>query len=174
MRLEDCSPGIAEGDYTRILQDTTNVDDDTDTGEATPWDLSKLRRRLPYDYSEVDMGAFEACVGDFDDDNQVWLPDLALLLSCFGQPCPGSCCLTDLNCDGVVDISDLGIFLAHNGSICTPPVSGFVGGGGEGEGGENSTFSNGDEQLMEWLRSATPEEVLEWWFAGQPPIGDDR
>jgi hypothetical protein len=115
------------------------------------------------------MGAFEACPGDVNGDGMVEISDMTSLLGCFGMPCTGNCCLADFNCDGTVEIGDLTILLAHFGAPC-PSFFAFVGGG---IGEESMNASTSSDPLTEWLRSATPEEVIAWWQAGMPPIGED-
>lgn len=124
--------------------------------------------------STVDMGAHEHCHGDFDFSGVVDISDLTFLLSCFGFPSCGlptaNCCLADFDGNGVVELQDLAFFLPNYGIDCKA-VNGFAIGGGS----ENSSISGPSNPIADWLRSATPEEVLDWWFAGQPPVGgEDR
>jgi hypothetical protein len=60
-----CSPCIDVGDETLVLADETDVNDDTDEGEDTPWDIKKSRRVIS---SEVDLGSYEECYSDVDGD----------------------------------------------------------------------------------------------------------
>ena len=55
-----------------------------------------------------------ACRSDLDGDNTVGLPDLQLLLDCFGSP-EGD----DLNGDGSCDLDDLQLMLFNFGQACT-------------------------------------------------------
>jgi hypothetical protein len=53
---------------------------------------------------------------------------------------------------------DLAILLANFGNACCV-TNGFAGGSGG---------ADANDSLTQWLRSATPEEVLEWYYAGMP------
>lgn len=57
----------------------------------------------------------------------------------------------------MIDINDLALLLSHFGLGCT---SGLTGGGGE-PGGESMMSGGESDPLTEWLKSATPEEVLD-------------
>lgn len=179
-----------------ILADDTDVNDVNGTTELTPWDKAKKHRViavLPSDpncVGYVDMGAWEACPGDVDDDGAVGLPDLSILLSCFGSTnCNTGCCRADMNCDDDVDLPDLSFLLTRFGATCgaQTPCSGAGGGsfaaGGGGEGAADSggggdaardDGSGGDEvppsndPFAQWLRNATVDELLEWHRAGMP------
>ncbi len=171
--MRPCSPSIDSGssDFGRLAIDFTDIDDDFDGAESMPWDLEKFARVIDYRPNDlyVDMGAFEACPGDVNGDGMVEISDMTALLACFGMACAGDCCLADINCDGTVEIGDLTILLSHFGAPCGS-FFGLVGGGGE----ESMNAANSLDPLSEWLRSATPEEVLDWWYAGMPPVGGDE
>lgn len=116
------------------------------------------------------MGVHEACVGDLDQDDGVSLSDLTTMLSCFGllPGCPGgACCEADLDGSDDIDVQDLSILLSRYGTICHHESGNGVAGGGE-------EAARGENSLDEWIRSATIEQILDWWQAGMPPIGGDR
>lgn len=148
------------------------MDDDGITGVLIPWDRPNSCRRVDLKPNPefADMGAFElpgtlACPWDFDDNGIVDLPDLALMLANYGLTnlagCP--CYPQDFDCDGDTDLPDLAEFLAHYGLPCANGLTG---------GGENMMFG-GSDPLTQWLLSATPAEVLAWWYAGMPPVGGE-
>lgn len=187
--MRPCSPIIDLGFDPLILTDATNVKDNGTMEPTTPWDREKDGLRTLVLTSTtcdriVDLGAWEECFpGDVDGNGTVDISDLTQLLSCFGVlDCTSAppCCIADIaptgaQCwDGVIDINDLALLLSKFGLSCPtaiPECSGF---------GENGMYGNAStsgptDPLSEWLRSASPEEVLDWWFAGQPPVGgDDR
>lgn len=141
--------------------------------ESMPWDLAVLDRTIG---ANVDMGAHEHCIGDINGDNINDIKDLTEFLGCYGfptcvQPRP-SCCLADFNENGVVEITDLAWLLSNFGVNCNAiEVSGLIGEPGGQE--QNSTLGD-DAALIEWLQQATPQEVIDWWNAGMPVVGDDR
>lgn len=155
-----------------VLPDLTDIDEDSDLGEQMPvemlYPLGNSRGRvLATSNGQIDMGAYElsACPGDLDGNGSVGLSDLTFLLSFFGQSCdtyPYDPSIVDLDCNSSINISDLALLLSEFGNTCT----GLTGGGSE----EDSMMTESDP-LTQWLRSATPEEVLDWWFNGQPPVG---
>lgn len=101
--------------------------------------------------------------GDLDSD----ISDLAIVLGCYGQsPCIGTCCDSDFDEDGDVDISDLSFMLSNYGYDCKPET-------GEGLTGGGDSLTGGDDPTTEWIRNATVEDIIRWWEAGMPPIGDD-
>lgn len=159
MRLDRGSPIIDQGADSYVVTDTTDVNDEDGTTEVTPWDMAKLNRIIV----QVDIGAFERCVGDLDNDNSVGLSDLTLFLSSFGEDdCAGTplgYCLADLDRDNDVDLSDLTLFLSMFGTNCKGPQ-------------QESLMSGGGSELVAWLRSASEEEIIAWYEAGMPPIGD--
>lgn len=172
LRLRPSSPAVNTGSYDLVQLDWPDIDEDQLDGspdperggtEKMPWDLQKWHRIV----ATVDMGAFETCVGDLTDDGQVNIEDLAQMLGCFGLPldCPnGTCCLADLDGNGEIGIQDLASLLSQFGTVCRIVESGLV---GEGDG-----FTGGDDALNEWIRNATIDEIIRWWEAGMPPIGE--
>lgn len=170
------TPTIDAGADDDVLNDTTDVDDTPTTLDPFPWDLDKRHRFIaltpaPSTPGYVDMGAYEECAaGDLNGNGSVELADLTQMLSCFGQaPCDvpvSSCCIADIagasGCaDGEVGLADLTVLLSEFGTVCaaagSPP---------------SEAITTGDDPLTLWLRSATAEQVLEWWQAGMPPIGE--
>ncbi|MBI5863736.1 MAG: hypothetical protein HZB38_04365 [Planctomycetes bacterium] len=173
LHLSLTSPAIDVGNAVAVPPDWTDVNDNSTTENPIPWDLDTEVRIMPVPDGaqpcHVDMGAYEnrciCAVGDIDRDGDVDLQDLAYLLGCFGMPftCTDTnCYLSDVDCNGVVELQDLSFLLSDFGTICCPSLAG-------GEGGES--MMSGDDPLTEWLRSAAPQDVLDWWFAGQPPVG---
>ncbi|MBI5864842.1 MAG: hypothetical protein HZB38_10095 [Planctomycetes bacterium] len=181
LRLSPTSPALNTGHNSFVPGDFTDVDDTLGTAFPIPWDLDKGERILPIagDVApcRVDMGVYEdqcLCVGDIDADYDVDIQDLANLLSCFGlpAPCPDGCCLRDLDCGSDVDLQDLAYLLSNFGYLTC--CRSYLQGGAFG-GESQDSMSGSFDPLTEWLRSATPEEVLAWWEAGMPPIdGEDR
>ena len=171
LRLRGASGAVNRGNDGLVQNDWTDVHDFVDSTTTMPWDVAKLQRVM----TTVDMGAHEHCLGDFDFSGVVDISDLAFLLGCFGFPSCGlpnaNCCLADFDGNGVIELQDLAFFLPNFGINCKA-VNGLTIGGGEG--GENSMMSGGFDPLTDWLRSATAEEVLEWWFAGPPPVGGNN
>lgn len=164
--LENPDPNAA--DTPLVLQDLTDLDENGNTAEQTPREMLYPRARVLTPAGQIDMGAYEVgtCTADVSGNGTVGLEDLAQLLTCFGSSCnlyPYDCSVADLNCDAVVNLTDLATLLAHFGETCL----GLTGDGF----GENRAMTD-PNPLTQWLRSATPEEVLNWWFAGQPPVGD--
>jgi hypothetical protein len=166
-----CSIALDSGDDNRPVADIPDIDENGNFAELTPLEARMLTRVVQFlpppdpnnDELFVDRGAYEEqcyCLGDINETNNVDLSDLSALLSCFGggAACPGACCPADLDCNNVVDLQDLATILAHFGDVCC--ASAFA---GRGDGGEGA-----DDSLTQWLRSATPEEVLEWYYAGMP------
>jgi hypothetical protein len=56
------------------------------------------------------------CLGDFDSNGVVGLPDLLVFISGYG--CQSACGITDLDNNGTVGVSDLLIFSSVYGSVC--------------------------------------------------------
>lgn len=175
LRLLPPSSAINVGNSNVVLPDFTDVNDSGTLEPKIPWDIDRKTRILPPltpSACRVDMGAYEdQCIlrADFDGSRIVDLQDLANFLACYGMPatCSDSCFRKDIDCSGIVDLQDLAYVLSDYGLSC--PI-GLQGGLEEG----NSMMSGPPDPLTEWLRSASPEEVLDWWFAGQPPIGGDE
>lgn len=182
-------PGVS-GTYKIAIQpDFTDVDQNSNRLETIPWDYQKVARVVTFSTiavndpadpnssgvvsSHVDMGAYEACPGDVNGDGVTNLTDVALVLTYFGlSGCMSgtACFIGDLNGDEGVDLTDLAYVLADYGLDCHASVSGFSGSG------EGALLAAPTSPLDAWLRSATPQEVLDWWNAGMPPIGggEDR
>lgn len=57
-----------------------------------------------------------ACDADIDDDGAVGPIDLGMLKGCIGNPPDGGCAAADVNCDGLIDLCDLGILLCQWGA----------------------------------------------------------
>ncbi|MBI5866324.1 MAG: right-handed parallel beta-helix repeat-containing protein [Planctomycetes bacterium] len=160
--------------YPLLLQDFTDVNEDGYTNVPMPKEMSYPgwceRPRILIASGQIDMGAYElgTCPGDFDGDGSIGLQDLVLLLHCFGGTCsnyPYDCCFADMNDDATIDLNDLTLILSLFGTEC----QGLLGGGDSG-GGENAMMGQPDP-LIEWLLSATPEEILTWYYSGMPPVG---
>lgn len=165
LQISLTSPAIDFGDSAEVLPDSTDVNDNVVIEARIPWDLDKLTRIVPVE-CHVDMGAYEnqcICIGDIDRDGDIDLQDPANLLSCFGTAgvsCSDPCYLSDLDCNGSVELQDLSNLLSSFGTTCCPSLTG----------GENMML--GSDPLTQWLQTATPEDVLAWFYAGMPPIGD--
>ncbi|GMU82247.1 MAG: hypothetical protein AMXMBFR47_21180 [Planctomycetota bacterium] len=158
------SPCIDAADDTLLLDDETNVDDNTGTTSPVPWDFKKGPRIVDFDDDSgqlsTDMGVYEECFADVNGDGSVGLADLTELLSCYGSTCAGSCCNANIaSCNSAVDISDLTVLLSRYGESCVES--------------EGFALQSGDDPLTDWLQSAAAVDVLEWWNQGMPPIGDD-
>jgi hypothetical protein len=130
------------------------VDDDPNT-TALPWDLAKAGRIYPPATGTVDMGAYEnphdpECPADLDGSGTVDIGDLALMLSCFGQPAEGNCSVADLNCSGDVTLQDLTILFSAYGSC----GGSFARGPGEDE----------EAAFFAWAEQASIEELLNWYY----------
>jgi len=125
------SPCIDAGCNWAVPVDSADLDADADTDEITPLDLDNEGRFFDDpDTADtgcgntpiVDVGAYEfggtgpqPCFGDFDDDWDVDLSDLAALLANYGD---SGTCGGDLDCDGDVDLADLTALLAAYGTMC--------------------------------------------------------
>ncbi len=130
-RLSEGSPAIDAGCNWSVPPDIGDLDGDGDTDEYTPLDLDGEGRFFDDPATPdtgcgssaiVDMGAYEfgdmgpqPCFGDFDDDRDVDLADLAMLLAHYGET---EVCQGDLNCDGDVELDDLAALLAVYGTTC--------------------------------------------------------
>ena len=124
-RLLPGSPGIDAGDNTAVPPDQFDLDNDGDTAEPIPFDLSGLPRFVDdpktIDTGNglppiVDMGAYEftGTVNPLDltGDGVVDAADLAQLLADWGA-CSG--CAADYTADGIVSAADLAELLANWG-----------------------------------------------------------
>lgn len=168
------SPVIDLGNDDLIQSDVTDVDDGGPAGPI-PWDYKKFDRVIPPgppptgDPGYVDFGSYEECPGDIDGNGQVDISDLAALLACFGTTAcetssPG-CCRCDIQgCNSAVDIADLSLLLSLFGRTCEPTL------GLDGPSAEATMLA--EDPMTQWIRSATPEEVLDWWYAGMPPVDE--
>jgi len=67
-------------------------------------------------FVSVTPAAVNCCTGDFNCDGAISVADLLLLISQFG--CVASNCLTDLDDDSIVGVTDLQIFNGLYGTIC--------------------------------------------------------
>lgn len=109
-----------------------------------------------------------------------------------------NCCWADVgDCDGTVNLPDLALVIAHLGEQCDQTGdgggNGFAAGGegggsgdqanrGAGDGGASDEFVDydgdgevdgplvppSDDPFAQWLRSASLNEVFEWYEAGMP------
>lgn len=95
LRLRVDAPGINAGDPAY----------QPDPGET---DLDGLPRML---CGQVDMGAYEFGIGDYDCDQAVNLKDVAAMQTCFtgsiGVPFADGCDSFDFDADGLIDLTDL-------------------------------------------------------------------
>ena len=79
LHLTDVSPCIDAGDANSLPEDTTDLDNDSNTTEDIPYDIDAQPRVLE---ENVDMGADETyyvcatCLGDLNGDDQIDLQDL--------------------------------------------------------------------------------------------------
>lgn len=122
LRLAAGSPGIDAGHNWAVPVDALDYDDDGETDELFPVDLSGAPRfggdEIDFDSGcgvpvVVDMGAFEyqldttpILFGDIDGDGLVEVDDLVQVILDWG-PCGKGCCLSDLDRSGAVDVDDL-------------------------------------------------------------------
>ena len=139
LRLKAASPCIDRADNTKVPFDTVDLDGDEDTGERTPIDLDAKPRFLddpdsadlgvedpgPPEITEmVDMGAYEfnpcgVCPSDTDDSGEIRVPDLIVLLGCWGSLTgdPVCACL-DIDDSGSIRVPDLIGLLGDWGVCC--------------------------------------------------------
>jgi len=167
LSIRVASPCVDVGANSGIDQDRTNVDDDPNNDtQVIPWDMIKYQRVRDFDHDPcdpnspndpiVDMGSYEICnLPDVDGNGAVDLTDLAMLLTCFGlDPCTAECCWGDFDNDSDVDLGDLASLLTVFGAVC-PAVESC-----------NEDRPAPPDPLTEWLQSADPEDVVEWWENG--------
>jgi predicted outer membrane repeat protein len=106
-RLQPESPCINTGDGTALPVDSLDLDGDGDTDEPIPIDLDGHARVL---CAQVDMGAYEFGIGDFDCNHTVNLFDFADWPMCMtgpgGGPYSQGCEPFDFQFDGAVDLHD--------------------------------------------------------------------
>ncbi|MFM9957223.1 MAG: hypothetical protein ACKVZJ_04040 [Phycisphaerales bacterium] len=128
-RLQITSPAIDAGDNNQISTDITDLDQDNNFFEPTPFDLNRVARRVNINSVAdtgaggspvVDRGAFETpvppCVGDLNGDGERNTIDLVEFLGDFGTAGPNI--PSDLTGDGVVNTLDLTRFLGVFGVPC--------------------------------------------------------
>lgn len=101
------SPCVDAGDNDSIPPDTPDLDDDGDTVEPVPIDFDCHARVL---CGEVDMGAYESGIGDYQCDDDVDLYDFTAWEACMTGPGKGpydmGCQAFDFEFDGDVDLTD--------------------------------------------------------------------
>lgn len=181
MRPRSAAIDAGDTDPNTIQRDETDVDDDTLVNVLMPWDVKTWPRILPLANGVVDIGAYEQtleCPGDVDQDGKVELPDLAIMLACFGSThCydAAGCCRADLDNDAAeaVNLTDLAILLTNFGTNCALPWLPLIAPPGGGD-GMMSGPSSDDEALRDWLQSATIEEIMEWFHNGMRPVGGNE
>lgn len=140
MRVIHCSPALDAGDESLRPDDLADVDDDLVTAEVLPVDVTKADR---VQEEEIEMGAFEHCLGDLNGDGEVNGDDLGSMLGDWGS-CPG--CATDFNCDNTVDGDDLGTL--HGAWGCCPGIDCVV------------------DEMPELLMSGPANEDWSEWLSG--------
>ena len=130
LRLLPDSPCIDAADNTSVPPDVFDLDDDGDVAEPQPYDLAGRVRFIDDPYvidtglpgtpplPVIDMGAYELCIGDLDDNGTVDLSDLAELLGNYGLS-PAAYLDGDLDADGDIDLSDLAALLGVYGRDCS-------------------------------------------------------
>jgi hypothetical protein len=108
------SPCVDAGDNDSVPPDTADLDDDGDTVEPVPIDLDGHARVLCYD---VDMGAYESGMGDYQCDGDVDLDDFTAWDTCMTGPGIGlydpGCQAFDFEYDGDVDLTDFAVVQAR-------------------------------------------------------------
>ncbi len=127
-RLSIGSPCINIGEQVQVTFgsvtidlpiDTYDADDDDDLTEAVP-DADRTSRVRQ---CEIDLGAFEACRFDLDNNGEAGAGDLAVILGAWGIDLWGTD--ADLNDSGVVGADDLAILLGlwstECGAACPEP-----------------------------------------------------
>jgi len=112
-----------------ILVTITCNDDAPDTACSSGGSALRVRSRIGSRPVLVQVGGKDgqqgageivvsSCLGDFDADGVVALPDLSLMLSEFGPNCGAFPCASDLEGDGDVDLTDLAVLLSRFGTEC--------------------------------------------------------
>jgi len=111
LRLQAGSPCIDTGSAALLPADVADVDGDGDIAEALPIDLDFHPRVL---CGEVDMGAYEFGIGDFDCNDVVNLNDFANWSPCVtgpkNGPYPAGCEAFDFDGDGLITLHDFARF----------------------------------------------------------------
>ncbi len=127
-RLRACSPLVNAGTSTALSADTYDADFDDNMTELLP--ARDLGARVLF--GEVDIGAFESVI-DIDsgcpgDMNGDGCVDASDLGLLLGQwgACPLGC-QADFDCSGTVGASDLAILLGAFGQCCSSPEAGMGG-----------------------------------------------
>lgn len=116
------------------------------------------------------MGAYELCEGNVDGDGRIGLFDLAIPQMWFGTTqCRSATGPTaHMACCGTVEGDDYDVDLAaahqYHSSKCPRGSEAML------RGGESSSHTKSDDPLIQWLRSATIDQILAWYHAGMPPI----
>lgn len=123
------------------------------------------------------------CRADFDRNGEINIQDMSDFLSHFGlwETDPGYDPLYDFDygdCAGVaacagrgatdavnsVDIQDFSTFLSTYGYTCGCFGASLTGGGESASmAGDSAGGTGEDPDFVEWVRQASPQEVLDWW-----------
>jgi hypothetical protein len=111
--LTASSRGVDEGSNALLPADGADVDGDSNFTETLPVDIrGSARVQELHDIScpsaVVDMGAYEYCSADWNDDGAVDFFDMNAFLNDLSGEDP----IADLNCDSKFDFFDVQIFLA--------------------------------------------------------------
>lgn len=167
LRLLPQSIAINQGDYSSLPVDTADIDQDGDTQELLPLDISGVNRNIG---GQVDIGAYEYVLpGDFNYDDVVNLNDLALLATNFGKSkseLPGLHFRDgDSNSDGVINLVDLAELATYFGQ------SGPSGGPQSGAGASPDMLS--EAILLNGEPSTHQTEQLNWNHIGSL-LDEDR
>ena len=111
LRLQPGSPCINTGSAALLPPDEADIDGDGNTDEPLPRDFDGLPRVL---CGEVDMGAYEFGIGDYDCNQAVNLDDFASWAMCMIEPADGpyahGCETFDFDGDGTVTLRDFAGF----------------------------------------------------------------
>jgi parallel beta-helix repeat protein len=122
LRLATNSPCIDAGDNNSVPADTTDLDNDGNTVEPIPYDLSGFPRFIDdcrtVDTGNgtapiVDMGAYEFLNSDINSKGNVDFVDFCLFAAHWMDNNCGTCSGADLTCDGNVDEDDLRELVAY-------------------------------------------------------------
>jgi subtilisin family serine protease len=121
--LRPGSPCIDAGVNNSVPPDTTDLDGDGNTTEATPWDLDGHPRFADGDCNStetVDMGAYEfayANIGDFDGQCDIDMVDFAIFALAWsteeGDLGWNPDCDISIPADNSIDMLDLAVFVKH-------------------------------------------------------------
>ena len=126
--LADGSLCIDAGHNWGVSKDEMDLDDDGDTTECTPIEISGNPRFADTSVGDtgcgvmavVDMGAFEHLgksvnpvrLADLDGDAIIAFSDVLVLLASWGADPAGDACIADVNLDAAVDFADLLLILS--------------------------------------------------------------